>query len=366
MVIPLLMLLVQLGLGPPSDDGAIPFTDDRWRFEGESADIVQVGGREALRLHNGRAVLGDAGFENGVIEFDMMVTPERGFHGLYFRVGDGGNEEYFYIRPHQSGNEDANQYTPVFNGMVGWQLYFGPWFSAPTEYRFGAWMHVKLVVSGHRADIYIDSEAPVLQVTLKNRRVAGPLVLDSNLTPVHYAGFRYRRLDDPPITQATSPAPTPEAGTVLVWDVSSPFDEGRLATVTTMAAEDLESLTWQRLEVEDRGYANLARVASRTPESNTVLARLRIQANEAGVRTIRFGYSDRVRVYLNGELLYAGDNGYQSRDYRYLGTIGLFDAVPLRLRPGENELLFAVSESFGGWGIMARVDPPDPDLEPRT
>lgn len=363
MVIPSLVLLVQVGLAPPSDPGAVPFTDSRWRFDAERAEIVQMDGREALRLHNGRATLLDAGFEDGVIEFDMMVPPNRGFHGLYFRLHDGGNAEYFYIRPHQSGNEDANQYTPVFNGMVGWQLYFGPRFSAPTEYRFGAWMGVKLVVSGDRADVYIDSAEPVLRVALKNRSVAGPLVLDSNLAPVHYAGFRFDRRDDPPIAPAGNTAPPPEEGTVLAWDVSSPFDEGRLAAVTSLAAEHLEPLSWQRLEVEEEGYANLARVASRSPESNTVLARVRMQANEATVRTIRFGYSDRVRVYLNGELLYAGDNGYQTRDYRYLGTIGLFDAVPLRLRPGENELLFAVSESFGGWGIMARVDPPSPDPE---
>jgi len=33
--------------------------------------------------------------------------------------------EHFYIRPHQSGNPDANQYTPVFNGVSAWQLYHG-------------------------------------------------------------------------------------------------------------------------------------------------------------------------------------------------------------------------------------------------
>jgi len=71
---------------------------------------------------------------------------------------------------------------------------------------------------------------------------------------------------------------------------------------------------------------------------------------------VSFGYSDRVRVYLNGQLIYAGNNGYGSRDYRYLGTIGYFDQLRLPLRAGFNELWFAVSESFGGWGIMARID----------
>lgn len=57
----------------------------------------------------------------------------------------------------------------------------------------------------------------------------------------------------------------------------------------------------------------------------------------------------------NGTLIYRGNNGYQSRDYRYLGTIGLFDTLALKLKGGDNELWIAVSEDFGGWGIMGRI-----------
>ena len=46
------------------------------------------------------------------------------------------NYENFYIRPHQSGNPDANQYQPVFNGSASWQLYYGPEYAAPVEYRY--------------------------------------------------------------------------------------------------------------------------------------------------------------------------------------------------------------------------------------
>lgn len=33
-----------------------------------------------------------------------------------------------------------------------------------------------------------------------------------------------------------------------------------------------------------------------------------------------------------------------------------FDAVPLRLRAGENEVLLAIGESFGGWGVQAVLE----------
>ena len=63
---------------------------------------------------------------------------------------------------------------------------------------------------------------------------------------------------------------------------------------------------------------------------------------------------DRIRVYLNNKLLYTGNNNYRSRDYRYLGTIGYFDEIILYLKNGRNVLLLAISEDFGGWGVMAK------------
>jgi hypothetical protein len=80
-----------------------------------------------------------------------------------------------------------------------------------------------------------------------------------------------------------------------------------------------------------------------------------VHAARPQTRRFTFGYSDRARVYLNGTLLYKGDNGYLSRDYRYLGTIGLFDSIALPLKGGDNELWIAVSEDFGGWGIMGGI-----------
>ena len=67
-----------------------------------------------------------------------------------------------------------------------------------------------------------------------------------------------------------------------------------------------------------------------------------------------FGYSDRVVVILNGKPIYKGTNKWRTRDYRYLGTIGLFDGVYLDLKKGKNELLLAVSEDFGGWLVTGK------------
>jgi hypothetical protein len=79
-------------------------------------------------------------------------------------------------------------------------------------------------------------------------------------------------------------------------------------------------------------------------------------STQAQTVRLRFGFSDLVRTYLNGQVLYSGDNTYRSRDYRYLGTIGFFDEIYLPLQAGRNHLLFAVAENFGGWGLQATLE----------
>jgi hypothetical protein len=87
-----------------------------------------------------------------------------------------------------------------------------------------------------------------------------------------------------------------------------------------------------------------------------VLVRLKIIANEDTSRLFRFGYSDRVRIYVNGQQQFVGNAQWRSRDHRFLGTVGLHDGIPLHLKAGMNEIVAAVSESFGGWGFVGQIE----------
>jgi hypothetical protein len=88
---------------------------------------------------------------------------------------------------------------------------------------------------------------------------------------------------------------------------------------------------------------------------NTALARTTIRSERERTARLELGFSDRARVFLDGRPLFAGDDGYQTRDYRFLGSIGWWDAVYLPLAAGDNALVVAVSETFGGWGLQARL-----------
>ena len=112
--------------------------------------------------------------------------------------------------------------------------------------------------------------------------------------------------------------------------------------------------SWTELAAEPSGRTDLARVNGVRDGRNTVLARTTLDAEREEVRVLELGFSDRAVVFLNGRALYRGDDTYRSRDYRFLGSIGYYDTLFLPLVAGANDLVVAVSEDFGGWGIQAR------------
>jgi len=334
----------------------IAFGGGTWIAAGEEARTVSYKGRSALFLREASAELQAVEFESGTIEFDVAVPEQRGFTGIRFRKQDSGNFENFYIRPHQSGQPDANQYQPVFNGNSSWQIHYGPQYSTPVQYQFDAWMHVRLEVAGDKADVYINSTEPVLHIVdLKRDPAKGSIEFYSSTIGTYYADIKVVpdsgvRVVDTPAAEADLPD-----GLVTQWEVSPPIAFDAVTSISDLSELELGAADWSSLSVETNGIANLGRLATLSDGSNTVLARLVIPSNARRPQLLRFGYSDEVRVFVNGRPVYEGTNLYRSRDHRYLGTVGLFDGLILALEPGRNEVIFAVREEFGGWAVMAQL-----------
>ncbi|MCE7996875.1 MAG: hypothetical protein HEP71_33245 [Roseivirga sp.] len=355
----LLLATVFFSLCSLSQAQEFPFGTDKWEINAAGHVVENYEGKRSLYLHQGRARLKDFEFYTGIIEYDVFVTERRGFPGIHFRIQDNQNFEEFYIRPHQSGNPDANQYTPVFNGNGAWQLYYGERFSTPYRYKVNAWNHIKLIVAEKRAEVYInDMDKPMLVIPeLKREPKSGGLGFQSGgVSAFHLANLKVTKQTSPVLKGKIKPAPVLSQGVIENWSVSSPFAESSLQNVYELTAKQKNSLTWGLLGVEEKGYANLSRLASKTPQINTVFAKVVIQSDRKQVKKLSYGLSDRGVIYLNDQIVAGGQNNYGSQDYRHLGTIGFFDDVYLYLKKGKNELWIAVSENFGGWGIMASIE----------
>lgn len=349
--------LFVLGCTYLSAQEIIPLDTNHWEFFGENI-LEEYKGKNAVYNKAGFLRLKDRTFLNGTIEFDLFLKEAQMFPGVMFRA-DRQSGEQFFLRPHLSGKPDANQAAPSINGITPFQLYFGSRYSFPYEYKYDDWTHVKVVVNGKRAQVFLDySEKPHLSWELYLEPTEGQVIIKGGrFVAVHIADVKI----DPNATELVdfkAIDPEPIEGVIPEWEISDMFEEEKLKDIAGVPAL-IEGRTWGRkIQLEEGRAANIARqqVLRNGKPGNTVFAKLEINSSKEQTKLFHFGYSDRVVAILNGKPIYSGNNRWRSRDYRYLGTIGLFDAIYLPLKKGKNELLMAVSEDFGGWLITGKFE----------
>jgi hypothetical protein len=336
----------------------LDFEGERWRIDAEHAQIFEFLGAEALHFRDGLIWLDDHQLDTGEIRFDLAISGAPGHTGVVWRSQGEGDWEKFYFRHHLSGMPDSVQYTPGFDGVTGWQIYSDGDAMSAVDHGLDRWMSVRVVIAEDQADIYHDGALVHHIPDLLRDRAEGGIgfwqLAPNDQASAYVRNVEVVRADNPVIIGERTVTHERPEGLVEQWRVSEPFDAQRLEN-ETLAAIQSQVRSWTRLDVEPNGIANLAR-AARISEGNTVLAEITLTAQTAQTLDVSFGYSDRVVVALNGERLFAGDNGWASRDYRYLGTVTRHLGVPLTLEAGENTLTFAVSESFGGWAVTADIE----------
>ncbi|MEL7031022.1 MAG: hypothetical protein AAGL97_16460 [Pseudomonadota bacterium] len=333
--------------------------------ENSAAQIESYLGRDALFLRRNVAVLEGAEFGDMVIEYDYASTHPSGFIGINFRAdSETANLEQFYTRPHQSGQPDATQYMVMTNGAATWQLHAGPNEAVATDLPPETWIKVRIVAIGDQADIFVgDMSAPLIHVPdLRSVSSSGKVALYASDRPwmmetgAYFSNISIRAAtaEDAIIGQPAETDPLPN-GLIDTFEVSAPFAEAEISEAFQMPELDVIDGSWSSLAVENDGVANLSRTTPIRDGKNTALVRFTVSADEASTRMLSFGYSDRVRLFVNGDLVYSGNAMWRARDHRFLGTIALVDQIALHLEPGETEIVAAVSESFGGWGFKAAL-----------
>jgi hypothetical protein len=251
---------------------------------------------------------------------------------------------------------------PVTQGHATWQIYSGSEHSSKESYVIGGWNHVRIEVYDDSADVFINGRRSLRIPQLKATSRHGSISIDATAArenvsgQVYYANFRYRsaanaRPADMPAARVFS-AP----GLIRRWQISDEL--GEADAMRRASLDDWSGVRWTALAVESNGVANLGRVIAKQPGAHFAVARFEVSAGEAESKLLKVGYSDVARVYVNGALLFQGDNRQYSHDPGFLGIVGLNDTLAVPLRRGRNEIAFLIEETSGGWAAEAQfVDP---------
>jgi hypothetical protein len=346
----------------------IPFDAARWTAFDRGAHAIEYLGRPALFLDDGVALVRDAAFGDGTIEFDVAFHGHASFAGLAFRAASDDDYELIYLRPHRSRLPDALQYTPIFGGSEAWQLYSGDGYTAAAELPLNRWVHVKVVVSGYAARVFVDgaAEAQLNVKALKRPWTRGRVGLWSRLGGAAFSNFVVSPAGTTAPARPAEPAPARQ--TLTTWDLSPAFDTAAVQP-DVLPRGLLSSKEWLPVTAEPSGLVNIAAyrrgVRASAASLDLVFARTVITSARAQAAKLVVAYSDKVHVFVNGRLLFAGDSAFRRRDPSFLGIASLGpDAIYVDLKPGTNDIVLAVSENFGGWGFAVRLEPLGPEREP--
>jgi hypothetical protein len=379
--LPAILAILLTTCAASAQQSALPFANG-WVLQGKDTKVDTFRGRSALRMRTGRAIERDVRFQDGTIELDVLTTGDRSFFYVQFRMASDEEHEEFYFRPHKSALPDAIQYTPIYHGEGNWQLYHGAGATAFADFPRNEWIHIKIAVSGTRAAVFVgDVAKPQLVVPrLARDAVAGGIALRSFLPggkpegvyPTSFANVVVRPgkadYDFPPIeTEASASASTDkDKDTVPEWLVSEPYATPDGAV--TELPSGWNASRWRAISAERSGLVVIGKTFARPKENEraTVLAKLTLTSDLDRRVPLHLGYSDEVTVFLNGAPLFTADDSYSFDLPRREGLIEPDQAIVyLPLQAGANELVLAVTDVFGGWGLMGRLAAPGVNVSAR-
>lgn len=336
---------------------------NRWNTDSRNIKAVEHLGKPSLYLEGCTALLKDVQFKDGIIEVDVAPSMKRIFAGIVFRAPSHDNLEIIYLRLHKSGMPDAIQYCPRYNGIDGWQFYSGEGFTAQAVYSRTEWTHFKIVVEGQKATVYLDNaQTPAMVVQEMKRDYQGGAIGLWGLNGANFANFKFTPMDKPGLSASVKHT-TPD-GMLTNWEISKSFLEKDANMEAYPDAARQKSFSWEAVTSDWTGLVNISRFrkksyvvtsSGRQNDIDLVYAKTVIVADKNQLKKLSFGYSDKVSIFLNGQILFSADATFQSRDPLFQGIVGLNDNIYLPLKKGKNELMLAVSELFGGWGWLCQL-----------
>ena len=368
-----LWLVCNLTFAQKNQQAKTLLTEDKWTFNPGKVEFTQEKEMPVMKIlpGGGKVVAKAIEFSNGTIEFDVKPNNVLSF---FFRMKDEKETESFYFRMARAGNPtagDAIQYTPYIDGVNMWDTYGH--FQTNASYSKEQWNHVKLVISGSRMIMYINSpDKPTLEIDkLEGNTTTGKIgfegdMLVSNLIlkPNEVEGLS-------PVSESDPFNFDPRY--IRQWAVSDPIVTPKNVDFSYDFLPDPDT-KWRIVNTERRGLLNLTRLFGKSDLRRITWLKVNIKSEKAQTKRVDFGFGDDVWVFLNGQIAYV-DKNLQGRPIEKIpeGRCSVENtSFKLPLKEGSNELLIGLANDFYGWGAVARMEnlegieiTPDPKFDSR-
>lgn len=311
-----------------------------------------IDGKNTLVL-NGRAQVKELIFGNGTLEVEVYANSKRSFAGITFRK-QGDTFEEVYLRMHKSGEPDALQYTPAFNIESNWQLY--PEYQTVAVTKNKGWNTLKIQVKDHVAEIFVNGKSVLIVDDLKTDHKAGSIGLFA-LFENRFANLKFSKNEM--VTSIKKQDDKNIEGLITEWKLSEPKpynEEDDFSKLLNTSYKITGKTASNGLLPISKYIVKPSRGKYSRNHEDYVIVGTSIDSNSEEVKYFAFDYSDKIMVYLNGELLFKGTNSFRFKNIQHKGHLKMgTNNIPLKLKKGKNILQCVVIEKANGWGLMGRI-----------
>lgn len=335
---------------------SVPFTSEYWKSYGKTIfDFEQFEGRETLKL-NGKVLVKGISVEDGIVEVDVYAHSKRSFAGIVFRKNEH-NMEDVYMRMHKSNQPDAIQYTPIYHGESSWQLYRE--FQANVPLKQIGWNNLKIAFSGSASIVYLNGTKVMTVDKLRTDQSLGEIGLFS-LGENRFSNFKYNKQKQPIATEKKEVPSDVDPNIIMEWSVS----EAQIYNGETLNPENFSKLDYKKVSTEPSGLLPVSKHIKRLSygsfeENEEVYTVATYTTNEVlkGFKKFSFDYSDKILVYLNGNLIFEGNNAFRSKGDQFQGHLSVHaNTLNLPLKKGKNVIHCVVIDKANGWGLMGKLE----------
>ena len=321
----------------------------------EKATFETFDNRETLVLSGGRISAKGIEFTNGTIEVDVYANAKRSFAGITFRKQKENMEEV-YMRMHKSRQVDALQYTPIFNNESSWQLYRE--YQAQITFKNTGWNTLRIEVSNGTAQVFVNDEKVLSIDHLRTENATGEVGLFALFTN-RFSNFRVTHKDAAPDIKDDTVAPVDD-NLITQWKIT----EAKPFKTEAFEVIDFSRESYTTVTTEKSGLLPISKYVKKSRsgnfEQNTedyIVAAAAIEASDNETRLFSFDYSDKIMVYLNGKLLFRGNNAFRAKGPQHTGHIAVdANTLYLPLKKGSNMIHCVVIDKANGWGLIGKLE----------
>ena len=318
-------------------------------------------GKRALKLDGkSRSIALIEGIDTKNFRVEMDIAGKV-MSGLGFHAKDGMNFQFIYFRPGMGNTREAIQYIPIYNGALSWVFYNYPTYETTAEVTSLEWFHAAFEIRGDNLKVFVNDEPePKMNITMLDNPVSGgKLLLRSLFGPSYFANITYQRLTRPKVEKSTEP----KKHFLTQWEISGQFARDTTAHYFDDILKQARTIDdWKTIDVPGDAYVNFSRYFEHP--KGVVVAKTNIVSEGESIRNLYFDFVGRIKIILNGNVLFANKNIKFERVFD--GTF----SVGLPLKKGNNELaVIAEGDAafFGkgfrylgrnqhtNWGFIARI-----------